>query len=249
MRGDSKSPVFSLIIPARNEEKLLPRLLDTIDTARFNFHRGPEAVEIVVANNASTDSTAETAALRGCRTVDVAERKIASVRNGGAALARGQILTFVDADMQIHPATFDAIEDALATGRYVAGATGVTLERWSLGIALTFAFMVPWVWMLRMDTGVVFCTKDDFTAIGGYDERRSYGEDVQFLHDLRRLGRPRGQRLARVTTAKAISSTRKFDTFGEWHYFRLIFRLLGPMFRSPFTRTDLVRKYWYSDDR
>ncbi len=238
-----------MIIPARNEEKLLPRLLDTIDAARANYRRGPESVEVVVADNASTDATAETASLRGCRTVEVTERKIASVRNGGAAAARGHVLAFADADMQIHPATFNAIEDTLATGKYVAGATGVKLERLSLGIAMAYAFMVPWVWMLRMDTGVVFCTSDDFATIGGYDERRSFGEDVQLLFDLKKLGRHRGQRLARVTSAKAISSTRKFDTFGEWHYFRLVFRLLGPMFRNPTTRTDLVRRYWYSDDR
>ena len=246
---EGSTPRFSLIIPARNEEELLPRLLDTVDTARATYRRGPDAVEVVVADNVSTDATADRAAARGCRVVEVTERKIASVRNGGAAAARGQILTFVDADMQVHPTTFDAIEDTLATGRYVAGATGVTLERWSIGIALTYALMVPWVWILRMDTGVVFCLSDDFAAVGGYDERRSFGEDVQFLDDLKRLGSLRGQRLARVTSAKAISSTRKFDSFGEWHYFRLIFQLLGPMFTNPGARTDLVRRYWYSDDR
>jgi glycosyltransferase involved in cell wall biosynthesis len=242
-------PRYSVIIPARNEEELLPRLLDTIDAARAGYRMGADAVEVVVADNASTDATAEIAGIRGCHVVGVTERRIASVRNGGAAVARGRILAFVDADMHIHPATFDAIDDALATGRYVAGATGVKLERLSLGIAITYALLIPWVWMLRMDTGVVFCRAEDFAAVGGYDERRSYGEDVQLLVDLKRLGHRRGQRLARVGKAKAIASTRKFDSFGEWHYFRLIFSLLIPMLRSPTTRTELVERYWYSDDR
>lgn len=238
-----------MVIPARNEEKLLPRLLDTVDAARMHYRRGPESVEVVVADNASSDATAALAARRGCRIVVVADRKIAAVRNAGAAAARGELLAFVDADTQIHPGTFDAIDRVLTTGRYLAGATGVTLERWSLGIAVTYALMVPWVWLLRMDTGVVFCSADDFRAVGGYDERRFFGEDVQLLFDLKRLGRPRGQRLARVRAAKAVASTRKFDAFGEWHYFRLIFSLLGPMIRKPSTCSDLVRRYWYSDDR
>ena len=53
----------------------------------------------------------------------------------------------------------------------LAGATGVYMERWSLGIALTWALFMPMVWLTRMDTGVVFCRKEDFVAIGGYDEQ------------------------------------------------------------------------------
>jgi hypothetical protein len=141
----------------------------------------------------------------------------------------------------VHPETFNAIDDMLATERIVAGATGVTLERWSLGLAVTYALMVPWIWLLRMDTGVVFCRAADFRAIGGFDERRSFGEDVQLLLDLRRLGRPRGQR------AKATASTRKFDRYGDWHYFPMLLRLLGPMLRSPGARNTLVEDYWYRD--
>ncbi|MCK5379279.1 MAG: hypothetical protein KAJ78_07735 [Acidobacteria bacterium] len=76
----------------------------------------------------------------------------------------------------------------LANGQYVAGATGVRMERWSLGIAVTYAIMVPMVILMRMDTGVVFCRRDDFLTVGGYNEERLFAEDVQFLWDLRRLG-------------------------------------------------------------
>ena len=44
---------FSLVIPAWNEEALLPRLLDTVDVARARFRRGADAVEVIVADNAS----------------------------------------------------------------------------------------------------------------------------------------------------------------------------------------------------
>jgi glycosyltransferase involved in cell wall biosynthesis len=238
---------FSLIIPAYNEEGYLPRLLDTVDTARATYRGGVDSIEVIVGDNASTDSTADIARQRGCVVAQVTERCIASVRNGGAALARGDVLAFVDADMRIHPETFNAIEDRLDTGKVVAGATGVRLERWSLGIAATYAAMVPWVWLLRMDTGVVFCSVEDFHAIGGYDERRYFGEDVQLLVDLRRLGRERGQRLARVRSAKALGSMRKFDHYGDWHYFTMIFGLVPALFRPPETIDDRIREYWYGD--
>jgi len=242
-------PTISLVIPAYNEEALLPRLLDTVETARAGYQRGRDAVEVVVADNASTDATASVAEKLGCVVVPVAERRIASARNGGAAAARGEIVAFVDADSRIHPATFDAVDRAVADGRWVAGATGVRLERWSLGIAVTYAIMIPWVWLLRMDTGVVFCRRVDFEAVGGYDERRLFGEDVQFLWDLRRLGRERGQRLVRLRGVKAIASMRKFDRWGDWHYVTSLFRLLPMMLRRPAAPTDFARRYWYGDER
>ena len=240
---------LSVVIPARNEQAYLPRLLDTVDAARASYHGGRSAVEVIVADNASTDDTQDIARSRGCRVVEVHERRIATVRNRGAAVAHGSVLTFVDADMRIHQQTFNAVDGALESGKVVAGATGVRLERWSIGIAATYALMVPWVILLRMDTGVVFCRRDDFEKIGGYDERRMFGEDVQLLFDLKRLGRERGQRLTRLRPVKAVSSMRKWDQHGDWHYFRLIGRLLPMMLFSPSATNDLVHRYWYGEDR
>ena len=240
------TPRYSMIVPAYNEERLLPRLLDSIDVARDTYAATGE-VEVIVADNGSTDRTASLASARGCRVVNVEKRVIAAVRNGGARVAQGEILTFIDADSQVHPCTFSEIDSALATGRVVGGATGVTLERWSVGIAVTYAVMVPMVFITRMDTGVVFCRRSDFEAIGGYDEKVLIAEDVAFLLALRRLGKTRRQRLARVTSAKAVASTRKFDEFGEWHFFQIGFT--GA--RYLFTRdiTGFADKYWYKPKR
>lgn len=241
--------LLSLVIPAHNEERFLPRLLDSVDVARARWRRGPGAIEVIVADNVSTDHTAAIAGERGCRVVRVEERRIASVRNGGAAAAGGAILCFVDADSEVHPDTFSAIEESLATGRVVAGATGVRMERWSLGIAVTWALFMPMVWLTRMDTGVVFCWKDDFVAIGGYDERRFFAEDVQLLWDLRRIGRKRKQRLTRLRTVKALGSTRKFDIHGDWHYLSDLFGLVPKMLWSPRASSAFADKYWYGEQR
>lgn len=237
---------LSLVIPAFNEAALLPRLLDTVDAARARFVHGPDAVEVIVADNSSTDATAAIAAARGCRVASISKRMIGSARNGGAALATAPILCFTDADMQIHPDSFNAIERALADPKVAGGATGITMERWSAGIAATFALLLPFVWLTRMDTGVVFCRRDDFIRIGGYSEVRSFAEDIDFLWKLTRLGWSRGQRLTRLRPVKAVGSTRKFDRYGDWHYFTMM-PMVGVRTLLHGSDSRGARSYWYDD--
>jgi glycosyltransferase involved in cell wall biosynthesis len=153
---------FSLIIPAYNESNYLPRLLDTVAEARTRYHGASDALVTIVADNNSTDATAQIALDRGCKLVKVERRCIASVRNAGAASAESEILCFVDADMRVHRETFNAIDNCIASGKVVAGATGIVLERMSLGIALTYGLILPVVWLTKIDTGVVFCRNSDF---------------------------------------------------------------------------------------
>ncbi len=242
-------PRISLVIPAYNEERALPRLLDSVAAAARAYAHGRAAVEVIVADNASTDRTAEIARAHGARMIPVAKRAIAAARNAGAAAACGEILAFVDADTRIHVGTFDAIDRALASERVVGGATGVTLDRWSVGLAVTFALLMPMVWATSFDTGVVFCRRRDFESIGGYDEGLRVAEDVAFLVALRRLGRRRGRRLTRLQGVKAVASTRKFDEHGDWHYLTLLPRAaVGFALRG---RAGLrkLEEYWYEPRR
>ncbi len=236
---------FSMIIPARNEATLLPRLLRSVDQAKARYRGGPDAIEVILVDNESTDNTARLARDGGCRVVREERRVIAAVRNAGARVAQGSILTFIDADSQIDPDTFNAIETTLQSGEYVGGATGVKMERMSLGIAMAYIVVVSMVLIMGMDTGVVFCRREDFEAIGGYNEGHLFAEDVQFLWDLRRLGKKRGQRLIRLTSVKALASTRKFDEFGDWHYFRLLGRFLSSLVFSKDAMNKFARTYWY----
>ncbi len=249
MPDESSLPRFSLIIPAYNEERFLPRLLDSVDAAARRYAHGAAAIEVIVADNASTDRTAALAKERGCRVAPVAKRSIAAARNAGSAAARGEFIGFVDADMQIHPGTFDAIERALASDRIVGGSTGCTLERWSLGLAVTFAVFLPVVWLTGFDTGVVFCRRRDFEATGGYDESLRVAEDVRFLLELRRVGRKQGKRLTRLKQVKAIASTRKFDEFGDWHGLTTAPRMVvGLLLKRPKSLREIER-YWYEPRR
>lgn len=250
-------PHISLVIPAWNEEAFLPRLLDTVDEARARYRGGVEAVEVIVANNISTDRTGDIARERGCRVAEVAKRCIASSRNGGAAVAKGEIIAFADADFCIHPETFNYIDDVMRSSGYVGGGTGLAMERWSLGIAATWCMIMPPLLLLGMDGGVWFCRRADFEQTGGYDESVRAGEDVKFLSALKRLGRSRRpkERLANRLTPRrlglekafAIASCRKFDIHGDWHMFT---ETLRGLYLLAFRRgkvDDLIQRNWYDD--
>jgi len=239
-------PALSLVVPAYNEAGYLPALLASVAVARRRHGRGPDAVEVIVADNASTDDTAHIARRLGCRVVHVAPRSIAAARNGGARAARADWIAFVDADSVIHADTFDAIDGALSRDDIAIGATGVRMSRSSLGIRLS-TLIIDMVNHLRaIDTGVVFCRRADWAAVGGYDERRRFGEDLTFMLAVKRLGRERGQRFVRVPGVRAITSSRKFDRHGDWHYFRaLVYGVMWLVDRQGLER--FVQRYWYDD--
>jgi glycosyltransferase involved in cell wall biosynthesis len=238
---------ISLIVPAFNEEKYLPSLIDSIEEARKCYSFDPTSIEVIVVDNQSTDETAAVARERGCLVVQEKKRIIAAVRNTGALVAQGEVLAFTDADNILHPETFNKIERAISSSKVVGGATGVRSDRMSLGIACAYAIVVPMVWVTGMDTGVVFCRKKDFRSLGGYNESFLFGEDVDFLWRLIKYGRVRGQRLIRIRNCKAINSTRKFDRFGEWHYVRLVLRYLRSLIVRSYTIDNFALTYWYSD--
>jgi len=243
-----ENPSVSLIIPAYNESVLLPRLLASVERAQKKIADSNGEAEIIVADNCSTDTTAQIAAERGCRVVTVEQRCIAAVRNAGAKIAKGEILAFVDADSIIHENTFVHLREILSGEKFVGGATGVTLERWSFGITAIYLLHLPILWLTKMDTGVVFCRREDFERIGGYDESRLFAEDVAFLLALRRLGKTRRQSLVRATRVKAVASTRKFDEHGDWYYFGLIWHLAASMMFGK-DKEKIADYYWYKPNR
>ena len=83
-----------------------------------------------------------------------------------------------------------------------------------------------------------------------YDEGRLFAEDVAFLFAMRRLGRTRRprQRLVRLRTCKAITSTRKFHEHGQWHYFTMTLRWGLAMLGIGSERL-IADKYWYDVKR
>ena len=241
------------MVPAYNEARLLPRLLESIEIAAVRY--GRNNIEVIVADNFSTDDTRLIAKSMGAKVVSVSKRRIAAARNGGASVATGDILCFIDADSALHPDTFFAIDKAMHNDRFIAGATGVYLERYSIGLLATYLMMMPMMLITGMDTGVVFCRREDFDAVGGYNENLFFAEDVAFLQALKRRGAAKRQRLTRLSGVRALGCTRKFDENGDWHYFPMLIKSLAILVRkgmSVFIKQDDIpdlTDYWYRPQR
>ncbi len=252
--GEGARPHFSVIIPAYNEEQYLPVLFETLDTAMNTYRGGRDAFEIIVGDNCSTDNTAQVARDFGAKVVRVEKRVIAANRNGAAKEATGEIFCFIDADLQVHPNVFNAIDDRLATGKYSVGVTGVKFSRMSLPLFITWCITTPLKWLAQFDLGVMFCTKEDFEAIGGFNEDKLFGEDTQFLYDLRMLGKPRGQKFIRYTEARSILSMRKMEKHGDWHFFTLTWTTLRALSKKDKAQQqkeldEIAQRYWYDNPR
>src|SRR5215510_10727190 len=111
-------PSISFIIPAYNEEQLLGRTLKAIDQAARPLG---EPVEVIVADDASTDRTAAIAREHGAHVVSVKCRQIAATRNAGARRAHGDLLVFVDADTIVTEAVVGAAIAAMRGGAVGGG--------------------------------------------------------------------------------------------------------------------------------
>jgi glycosyltransferase involved in cell wall biosynthesis len=208
-------PRFSIIVPAHNEEALLPRGLDAIEAA---IARVGVSAEIVVVANRCTDRTESLAEAAGAVVVRDGHRNIAATRNAGVAASTGEIVVTIDADTIMHPDALAEIDRLARTGTYIGGGCRFVLERSSVGIAFT-KFVVTFGTVVTRTGGVVFwCARDDFDAIGGFDEAKMVAEDLDFAYRLRRHGRATKRRFRNLRGAPAMVCVRKFDTFGDWHY-------------------------------
>lgn len=208
---------FSIIIPARNEERFIGPCLESIRIAAEPY---PGEVEIIVVLNRCSDRTGEIARAFGARTVREDARNLARIRNAGARHATGRVLVTVDADSTVTPDTLVAIDRALSTGATVGGGTLIRPERWSVGIVVTL--LVFGLVLLRnpVSGGLFWCYREDFEAIGGFDEDLVSAEDLDFARRLKAYGKKAGRPFSTLRGAHIVTSCRKLDLFGDWFVLR-----------------------------
>jgi len=180
-----KSPVFSVIIPAHNEEEVIEKAIRSIQKQTFsNF-------EIIISNDGSTDKTREIVEnmMKKDKRIKILNREkghsAAYARNRGAEGARGKILIFLDADTFISENTLEEIAgvklnvDAFA---FDCIPKNNTLVNYALS-----GLVVPIVAKKNIyskEDGsplMFFCiTNTAFKKIKGYDESIFYFEDEDF---------------------------------------------------------------------
>ncbi len=212
--------MLSFIVPAYNEEFELPRTLQAIrDAAADQPH------EIIVVDDASTDRTPEIACNAGAKLISINRRQIAAARNAGARAANGDILLFVDADTRINRRHVTGALDALEQGLSGGGARVAIIEQIPFCTRLFLNFFCAIYFALNLGAGAfLFTTRNNFEAVGGFDEDLFVGEEVYFSLALRKLGR------FRILAEPIVTSGRKLRLYSTLeilkHSFRVIFK--GP---------------------
>ena len=231
--------LISFVVPAHNEERLIGATLDAIHAAARATR---EPYEVVVASDASTDTTAEIARAHGARVVDCRHRQIARVRNTGARASSGEVLIFVDADTLISADLVRATLDAIERGA-VGGGASIRVEGrlpwWGPPLVWTVSETMR---VLHWAAGCyVFCTRAAFEATGGFDERVFVSEELFFSEALKRIGR------VVILREQVVTSGRKLRTHSGWDVLRLAGGLLrhGPRLLRSRDRLSL----WYGDRR
>ena len=172
---------FSIIVPVFNEAPLIRRFLAHLR------ERAPGA-EIIVADGGSTDGTADLAAGFCDRLVE-SQLSRANQMNAGAHAARGEILWFVHADVEVPVQCLDEIARIMHDSNVVGGYFRIRLPR-RLVYRLTDSFTHYAGMLLRIRCGDhgIFCRRTAFISIGGFPIVPLM-EDVEFFRRLHRCGR------------------------------------------------------------
>ena len=261
---------LTVIVPAFNEEAYLAPTLGSIRAAADEARGVSGAdVEVIVVDNASADGTAALARSLGATVVHEPVQGIARARNAGARRAAGDVLVFVDADVDV-PRTLLVVICAAMRDPACAGG-GVDID-YRPRRHLVRLYLRLWRLLARA-TGMVqgaaqFCRKEVFAEVGGqesapwrgllagwlgaqrsrrrrwagYDESVWMGEDVDFHWSLRRLARRTGRHVRFVREPRVRPSCRRFDKWPLWK----ILVWTNPVVIGLFRRRKAVWRGWYS---
>ena len=177
----------SCVIPVRNDALRLKRCLEAITRSAAGV-----TLEIVVADNGSTDGSADVARAAGAQVLSLPGLRVAELRNRAAAAVATDVLAFIDADHEIGDGWFAAAFRTLAGERvgaagalYLAPDGGTWVQRMygALRGRTTVAGDVPW-----LGCGNLAVRREAFDAVGGFDASLVACEDVDFCQRLRQAG-------------------------------------------------------------
>lgn len=188
-----RRPRVSVVVPALDEAERLPALLADLAAQTL------PAAEVIVADGGSSDGTAGLAEAGGARLVRSERRGPADQRNAGAAVAAGDLLLFVDADVRLSPGFLDSLTAEAARRRLDVACpvfrpvTASRAVRAFFGVMnVVFLATAP---VAASGAGMCIAIRRDlFEHLGGFDPRFRF-EDAELL---RRAGRAARYRVVPV---------------------------------------------------
>jgi glycosyltransferase involved in cell wall biosynthesis len=189
----ARRPTISLIIPAYNEEEMLPRCLDAVMQ-----NIAGKATEIIVVDNNSTDGTRAVIERYPAVTYLFEPRKgITRARQCGFTGSSGDILAYVDADTRPPPGWIEQIWEEFAACEDLACLSG-PYSFYDIG-GIRNSISTGWFKAARpiyrltgylMVGGNFAIRRDVLARMGGFDNSiEFYGEDVDIGRRAAKQGR------------------------------------------------------------
>ena len=238
---------ISVVVPAFNEERLLPGSLRSIRAAMEGFDRFGWTSELIVCDNNSTDRTAEIARSAWAQVVFEPLNQISRARNAGAARAGGDWIFFVDADSIPTAELFLEAAEAIRTGCLAGGAT-VVFDDPPRGVALVAGI---WNAVSRVNKwaagSFIFCESAAFRETGGFSEELYASEEIDLFRRLKRLARREKRAIAILHRHPLLTSDRKLRLYGWGEFFRFMVKTVASRGRTLRSRKECFS--WYDGRR
>lgn len=198
--------MLSIIIPTLNEEKELPKLLESIKKQDFKDY------EIIVADAGSQDRTVEIANRYGC--LVVSGGMPSKARNSGAKRAKGDLLLFIDADVVLKSNSLKKLLDEFEKRKLKIASFYLKPKTRNIIIKLLFSFFYnSFIFLvekiLAHGAMAILIERELFERLKGFDEEITLSED----HDLARRAEKLGK-FGILRTSKILVSDRRFKKDG-----------------------------------
>lgn len=225
--------MLSIIIPTFSEESYLPKLLECIKKQTYKDY------EIIVADANSSDKTRQIAKKYGCKIVKGGMPSVG--RNNGAKAAKGDILLFLDADVQFDKNFLKHAVDELkkrnldACGCYIQPLSNNLIDKIFFGIFNMWALATQ-LFYPNASGGGIFCKRLLHKKVNGFDESIKLSEDMDYV---KRCGKSGKFRI--LKNVKTCISMRRFEKEGR---FKVGFKLLLSAFYRIFfgeIRSDIFK--------
>src|ERR1700735_4984615 len=231
---------LTIVIPAKNEVAMLPRLLESLCKQDYV---GMAGTRVLVADAGSTDGTVEAAlGFRGRLAGEVIPGGLPSVgRNAGAKLAATKYVLFLDADVELpeptllrralwrmrrrslHLATTNIacrqggfFDDALYAGNNLMQYVGSFLKPFATGMFMLF-------------------DREAFWTLGGFNERALFAEDYL-------LSKGGARTRFRIVRGKVLTTNRRFQKLGHWRMVWMFFKTMMHSWDEEYFLED--QGYW-----
>ena len=207
MQSREDTMKISIIIPTYNEEEYLPKLLESIKTQDFTDY------EVIVADAQSNDNTREIAKEYGCIVVEGGLP--GPGRNRGAEVAQGEILLFLDSDLELTEHYLRNVIEEFEEGEYGIAITQMTplsqkkRDIYLHDLANWFMIAVENIKPHGAGCYGIISRRELHEEINGFDENLSFGEDTDYIERMAEISEFKVLRNAKIGV-----STRRLEEEG-----------------------------------